>query len=191
MCKADLQTQARTLGIGDDCVFVPAKADVAEWLRSIDIFVLPSLSEGLSNSLMEAMACGCCAVASRTGGNIELVTDGRTGWLFEPGNAAELTSCSRTPDHTRCATEGYRRRRMQVSPGTIFGRCIGAADGGNVFRLAEAQLDREDPVFWAVSPQTGLSSQPQASRFVAESPMGLDFARLADPRCERCVVMFV
>ena len=56
----------------------------------MDIFVLPSLSEALSNSLMEAMACGCCAVASRTGGNVELVAEGRTGRLFEPGNAAEL-----------------------------------------------------------------------------------------------------
>jgi glycosyltransferase involved in cell wall biosynthesis len=41
---------------------------------------------------MEAMACGCCAVASRTGGNVELVANGRTGWLFEPGNATELAS---------------------------------------------------------------------------------------------------
>ena len=91
-CKLELQEQGRTLGIAGDCVFLPASAEVAEYLRSIDIFVLPSLSEALSNSLMEAMACGCCAVASRTGGNIELVADGRTGWLFEPGNATELAS---------------------------------------------------------------------------------------------------
>jgi len=90
ICKSDLQEQAKILSIFDDCVFLPAKAEVAELLRSIDIFVLPSLSEALSNSLMEAMACGCCAVASRTGGNVELVADGRTGWLFEPGNVTEL-----------------------------------------------------------------------------------------------------
>jgi glycosyltransferase involved in cell wall biosynthesis len=89
-CKPYLQKQAQALGILDDCVFVPGKAEVAEFLRSIDVFVLPSLSEALSNSLMEAMACGCCAVASRTGGNVELVAEGRTGWLFEPGNATEL-----------------------------------------------------------------------------------------------------
>jgi glycosyltransferase involved in cell wall biosynthesis len=46
------------------------------------VFVLPSLSEGLSNALMEAMACGCCVIASRVGGNPELVADGETGFLF-------------------------------------------------------------------------------------------------------------
>ena len=91
-CKPQLQEKARTLGIADDCVFLPASSEVAECLRSIDVFVLPSLSEALSNSLMEAMACGCCAVASSTGGNVELVENGRTGWLFEPANAAELAS---------------------------------------------------------------------------------------------------
>ena len=91
-CRLSLEEQARSLGIRDDCVFLPANADVPDLLRSIDIFVLPSLSEALSNSLMEAMACGCCAVASRTGGNVELVANGRTGWLFEPGNATELAS---------------------------------------------------------------------------------------------------
>jgi glycosyltransferase involved in cell wall biosynthesis len=56
----------------------------------MDIFVLPSLSEALSNSLMEAMGCGCCPVASRVGGNPELVTDGETGLLFPVGDAAAL-----------------------------------------------------------------------------------------------------
>jgi glycosyltransferase involved in cell wall biosynthesis len=56
----------------------------------MDIFVLPSLSEALSNSLMEAMGCGCCPVASRVGGNPELVTDGETGLLFPACDAAAL-----------------------------------------------------------------------------------------------------
>lgn len=86
-----LQQLATELQISERCLFQPAVADVAPWLRSIDIFVLPSLSEALSNSLMEAMACGCACVASNTGGNPELVTAGETGLLFEPGNAADLT----------------------------------------------------------------------------------------------------
>ena len=62
-----------------------------KWFRAIDIFVLPSLSEGLSNSLMEAMGCGCCVVASRAGGNPELVRHGETGLLFTPGDSAGLS----------------------------------------------------------------------------------------------------
>jgi glycosyltransferase involved in cell wall biosynthesis len=74
------------------CVFHPATADVAGCLHGIDIFVLPSVSEALSNSLMEAMACGCCVVASRVGGNPELVADAQTGLLFQPGDADDLAA---------------------------------------------------------------------------------------------------
>src|SRR5439155_9534272 len=56
----------------------------------IDIFVLPSVSEALSNALMEAMACGCACIASRVGGNCELIEDGATGLLFENKDVAAL-----------------------------------------------------------------------------------------------------
>ena len=85
-----LEKRAREHGLGPQCVFQPGVGDVREWLREIDIFVLPSLSEALSNSLLEAMASGCTVVASRVGGNPELVLDGKTGLLFTPGDAADL-----------------------------------------------------------------------------------------------------
>lgn len=87
---ATLQEMSNRFGLQDRCHFEPSTADVALWLRAIDIFVLPSLSEALSNSLMEAMACGCAVVASQVGGNPELVSDGTTGLLFEAGNSSEL-----------------------------------------------------------------------------------------------------
>jgi glycosyltransferase involved in cell wall biosynthesis len=91
-CKKHLQTQARQMGLGDRCLFVPGTPDVVAWYRSMDVFVLPSLNESFSNSLMEAMACGCAVVASKVGGNPELVRDGENGLLFEPGNVADLAS---------------------------------------------------------------------------------------------------
>jgi len=94
-CLADLRHRARTLGILPDCLFEPATPQVADWLQAIDLFVLPSLSEALSNSLMEAMACGCCAVASHVGGNPELVTHGETGMLFQPRDTAGLAQTLR------------------------------------------------------------------------------------------------
>ena len=78
----DLEAEADVLGIRALCTFVPKTSNVAEWMRKIDIFVLPSLSEALSNSLMEAMACGCCCVASRVGGNPELIGEETRGLLF-------------------------------------------------------------------------------------------------------------
>lgn len=88
-----LLTQANSLGVASDCHFEPATKDVPMWMKAIDIFVLPSLSEASSNALMEAMACGCAAIASNTGGNPEMVQHGVTGLLFEPGNGNELKTC--------------------------------------------------------------------------------------------------
>lgn len=87
-----LQELAQRLGIRKDCSFEPATSNVTPWLHGIDIFVLPSRSEALSNSLMEAMACGCAVVASRVGGNPELVEPGNTGLLFAPLDAGDLTA---------------------------------------------------------------------------------------------------
>ena len=89
-CGEPLERQAAALGVRDRCHFEPKTADVARWLQAIDIFVLPSLSEALSNSLMEAMASGCCVVASRTGGNPELTGEDERGILFEKGSASGL-----------------------------------------------------------------------------------------------------
>jgi glycosyltransferase involved in cell wall biosynthesis len=87
-----LESRARSLGIAERCSFEPATKEVTARLGAIDIFVLPSLSEALSNALMEAMACGCAVVASRVGGNPELVLDGETGLLFEKADAAGLAA---------------------------------------------------------------------------------------------------
>lgn len=58
-----------------------ARSDVAEMLHAFDVFVLPSLAEGISNTILEAMASGLPVVATRVGGNVELIEEGRTGFL--------------------------------------------------------------------------------------------------------------
>jgi glycosyltransferase involved in cell wall biosynthesis len=88
--EASLKQRCRELGLAGQCHFEPTTSRVADWLHGIDIFVLPSRSEALSNSLMEAMACGCCAIASNTGGTPELIQEGINGLLFRPGDAADL-----------------------------------------------------------------------------------------------------
>ncbi len=62
--------------------FLGASDRVSDLLRSMDIFVLPSISEGMSNTILEAMASGLPVVISRAGGNPELVEGGRVGCLF-------------------------------------------------------------------------------------------------------------
>ena len=90
--EARLHALSADLGIAADCHFEPATTDVVEWLSRIDVFVLPSRSEALSNSLMEAMACGCSPIATRVGGNPELVENCRDGYLFEVDNKEELAA---------------------------------------------------------------------------------------------------
>jgi glycosyltransferase involved in cell wall biosynthesis len=85
-----LTSNAGRLGIADASVFVPATPDVSRWLRALDIFVLPSLSEAFSNSLLEAMACGLAVIGSRVGGTPELIGEEQRGLLFARGDAAEL-----------------------------------------------------------------------------------------------------
>ena len=58
----------------------------------MDVFVLPSLGEGMSNTLLEAMASALPVVATRVGGNPELIEDGRSGFLFSPGDVAGLAA---------------------------------------------------------------------------------------------------
>lgn len=70
--------------------FLGLRHDIAGLDKLLDIFVLPSLSEGLSNALMEAMAAGCCCVASNVGGNAILIEDGKTGLLVPPTDRSDL-----------------------------------------------------------------------------------------------------
>lgn len=89
--RPKLVHMAAQLGLADACIFQETVSQPGEWMRAIDVFVLPSLSEGFSNSLLEAMACGCCPVASRVGGTPELIKDGERGVLFESGNVKQLS----------------------------------------------------------------------------------------------------
>lgn len=71
-----LEAQAAELGIRDRVQFTGALNDPADILRAADLFVLPSVAEGMSNSLLEAMATGLPCVASGIGGNVDLLGEG-------------------------------------------------------------------------------------------------------------------
>lgn len=114
--KERLEILSAKLEIADDCVFLPSTPDAASALRSIDIFVHPSLSEGLPNAVMEAMACGCAVVASRVGGCSELIEEGKTGFLTERGDLESLTrqlSAAITQEELRTQVAAAAAERMK------------------------------------------------------------------------------
>ena len=74
-------------------VWLPGeRKDIAEIMRTLDIFVLPSQAEGISNTILEAMATGLPVIATNVGGNPELVKDGETGLLVPPSNPEKMAT---------------------------------------------------------------------------------------------------
>ena len=72
--------------------FPGASSRVPELLNAMDAFVLPSISEGMSNTILEAMACGVPTVVTHTGGNPELIEEGQSGYLFPPRDVGTLST---------------------------------------------------------------------------------------------------
>lgn len=87
-----LKNQARQLSVDKQVRFLGMREDIPKLLAIMDVFVMPSLSEGLSLALLESMAAGKPAVATRVGGNAELVADGETGLLVESKDPEALAT---------------------------------------------------------------------------------------------------
>jgi len=86
-----LQDQARETEILRGRVILAGASDrIPEFLNAMDIFVLPSAGEGMSNTLLEAMATSLPVVATRVGGNPEVIEEGCSGYLFAAGDWAGL-----------------------------------------------------------------------------------------------------
>ena len=90
--EAELKAQAKRLGLDGRVRFLGFREDVEALLSLFDVFALPSLSEGLSIALLEAMAAGKPVVATNVGGNPELIIDGETGLLVPPRDARALAA---------------------------------------------------------------------------------------------------
>lgn len=90
--RKELEEYACRLGLGQRTVFTGFRSDVPELLSEAAVSVLPSLSEGLSNSLLESMASGVPVVATRVGGNPEVIEDEVTGLLVPLRDSAALAA---------------------------------------------------------------------------------------------------
>jgi L-malate glycosyltransferase len=112
--RQELAAMAESLGIADRVQFTGAVDNPSEYLRAADLFVLPSVAEGMSNSLLEAMATALPCVVSGIAGNTDLIDDGQTGRLVgEPTVASwskALLGLVEDPGEMRRFGEAARRR---------------------------------------------------------------------------------
>ncbi|MEX5216050.1 MAG: glycosyltransferase [Nitrospiraceae bacterium] len=109
-----LKTKAKTLGVEEKVRFLGLRQDVPKLLAIMDVFAMPSLSEGLSIALLEAMAAGKPVVVTRVGGNPELVVEGQTGYLVPAGQAPPLAEAilSLLRDQTQAKAFGVRAQHI-------------------------------------------------------------------------------
>lgn len=137
--KDELAREAELLGIGDRVHLLGHQDDVRRWLGAMNVFALPSLSEGLPLSLLEAMAAGLCPVVTAVGGMPEVVRDGQTGFLVPPEDPARMADkilfLLQHPDVARrmgqAARESMRAafslERMLADYRHLYGRALAPA----------------------------------------------------------------
>jgi sugar transferase (PEP-CTERM/EpsH1 system associated) len=140
--RADLDRQIHELGLTGHVHLLGMRQDIPLLLRGFDVFALPSLAEGISNTVLEAMASGLPVVATRVGGNPELVEHGATGALVPPANPLVLAAALRcyVEDGTLRESHGAAARRRVIEHFTLermaqaYRHLYGALDAGAASR---------------------------------------------------------
>ncbi|MCG5535549.1 TIGR03088 family PEP-CTERM/XrtA system glycosyltransferase [Ectothiorhodospira mobilis] len=114
----DLRARLDAAGAAHLAWLPGARDDIPEILRALDVLVLPSLAEGICNTVLEAMATGLPVIATHVGGNPDLIRDGRTGLLVPPGDAealmAALARCLGDPAGARALGAAARAHSEQA-----------------------------------------------------------------------------
>lgn len=121
--RADCAVRLAAAGVHELAWLAGERRDVPQIMRGLDGFVLPSLAEGISNTILEAMASGLPVLATRVGGNAELVAEGQTGLLVESGSVERLRDglLRLASDPTAAAAMGRAGRRRAEQQFSITG----------------------------------------------------------------------
>lgn len=88
--RQELQLQIRDLGLEKFVKLIGFRSNILSYMKAADVFVLPSLYEGMPNAVMEAMMIGKPVIATSVNGTPELVVDGKSGFLVQPRNPEEI-----------------------------------------------------------------------------------------------------
>jgi len=127
--RARLEALAAELGVADRVLFLGYRTDIPQLLAACDVFALPSLYEGSSLAVLEAMAARRAVVSSAIGGTDELIDDGEDGILVAPGEVEPLAAALREllADDARRGALGQRARarvEAEFTPAAMRGRIV-------------------------------------------------------------------
>ena len=144
--QAELEREAQALGLGTRVTFTGPRRDVARLLAACDVSVISSVKEGMSNTIMESMAAGKPMVATRVGGNAELIAEGETGFLVPPRDpdaiADAVLRILEDPDLAKAMGHQARVRiaqrfsveAMVKSTERLYGEALGARESDQAAR---------------------------------------------------------
>ena len=144
--KPKLEKLAVDLNLSERVIFTGERSDVADILQEANLAVLPSLSEGFSNSLLEAMAAALPVVATDVGGNPEIVQEGKTGFLVPA-----------------CDPEALSQAMIRVLESSELAHRFGHAGYERVsrnFSLASTVRQTEDLYTNLLAERTALQTRP-------------------------------
>jgi sugar transferase (PEP-CTERM/EpsH1 system associated) len=132
--RGEVEAEIRNAGLGSVVWLAGERKDVSDVMRSLDMFVLPSRTEGISNTILEAMASGLPVLATAVGGNAELVVPGHTGALVvpaDPGAMANALMCYADDAalRHRCGVAGRQRVEQGFSLDAMVARYTALYEG--------------------------------------------------------------
>ena len=160
--RAELGAEADRLGIGSHVQLLGDRADVRDVLAALDVFVLPSRTEGMSNALLEAMAMARPVVATAVGGTPEVVADGTSGLLVPADDPAAMANAIR-----RLLDDPAFARRL----GTAARQTVEARYG------ARSMVRRLEAVYAAIADSGGVASGSRAALVPAPNLDSLEECR--------------
>ncbi len=133
----ELRLRTRQQGLDSRVTFTGRVADVTPYLGASDVFALPSVFEALGLSLVEAAACGLPCLGSRTGGIVDVIEDGVSGFLLDPGNQGELAEKLAV-----LTADPGRRQSMGRSGRSLVEQRFDVEDGMTRYRALFAEVAR-------------------------------------------------
>jgi len=144
--KAEALSVLQGAGVADLAWFAGERNDVAEVMRGLNCFVLPSLAEGISNTILEAMATGLPVIATDVGGNADLVRQGATGEIVPAADieamARSLAAMAAAPG--RAAAMG-RAGRLDAEGKFSMQAMVATYQGVYDSQLRRARLTKQEP----------------------------------------------